>query len=518
MTQQTVLLRQLWHDQPPNGYRFRATIQADPYSRDEGRSFWVLSNPTLLKNRTVLASHMWATQDQTLPYAPPIGATISFDAQVSPYMRRNGIPGFGLINLHNVAIEPAAGVDALAADYDTGEDDTTADEFALAVTEPLTELDLDDIASGRMEQNIVVGAQRRSEKLSQRIQFNARLATLARLQEEVTAEFLTLGQRALTIVADLAQLDAEIAADPDMEEERRDLQQLATRQRDLAAASWRWQPSTVAESGASANANSSQIAPTSPLTVSEPPSATTPSAAPISEPPPPEEEAPQFDILGAIKAELAARHPAAPPIRITPPRQKASKRPPAPQTQREAMPLADAPPAVSSVAPLLPVPPIEGVADEWQHEDAAFVAELAEATAEEANAAEPDAAMPAPTSERTRDNLARPLQIVEQVWYLVQHKQPRQGHHAAYTLAQIKDGRRRETDHLKLIGLKAILELLTLLGERPTRKELGNRYLGYDLPKAWALSKLSQEKLPLEDEQVRAEIVSEIKATLLATV
>jgi len=87
---------------------------------------------------------------------------------------------------------------------------------------------------------------------------------------------------------------------------------------------------------------------------------------------------------------------------------------------------------------------------------------------------------------------------------------------APYSLAQIKDGRRRETDHLKLIGLKAIVELLAMVGERPTSKELGNRYLGYDLPKGWSPSKLSQKKLSLEDERVREEIVNEVRATMLA--
>lgn len=514
MTQQMTILRELWRNQPLDGYRFRATIQADPYSRDEGRAMWILANPTLARSRTVLASHMWATQDQSGPYPPPVGATISFDARVRPYRRTNGDPGFGLINICNVIIEAESG--GYAGQFDSATDDITVDEFAEAVAAPLAaafEEALMRLGNDELGQNIAAEVQRRTEKLTLRLAYNARLATLAQQLEEVRQQFFQVWQRAQASTADFAQLEAELAADPDFEEERLNLQQLATRQRDLvAASSWQLPPPAQAASASSADRAIPGAADTTPLIVE---AAVTDPQAPVTvaeaAPAPAEaDEAPQFDILEAIKAELDARYPnVAPAIRVTPPRQKGGRQKATPQAKLEpaklepatstepAAPGEDEPPAL-----VITPPPILGAVDQWNEEN-----ELAAQPAPELSPA-------SPSTERARDVYARNMQIVDDVWHLVQQKQPRSGHHAAYTLAQIKDGRRRETDHLKLLGLKAILELLTLVGERPTRKELGNRYLGYDLPKGWSLAKLIQEKLPLEDEHVREEIVNEIKADL----
>jgi hypothetical protein len=550
MTQQTVLLRQLWHNQPPQGYRYRALIKADPYSWDEGRSFWLLANPTLAQNHTVLATHVWAEQDQSLAYPPAVGATISFNADVSPYMRKNGIPGFGLINLRNVVVEEEDGAHLAEADYDMTEDDITADEFVLAATEALagtagdlllTNLDSTDAANGRLEQNIAAGAHWRTEKLTQRIQFNERLANLALLIEEVTGEFIQAWQRAQAVAADLARLQAELVDDPDMEEERHDLQKLANRQRDLAAAYWRWQPpqpideEAPIEASSTATSQSLSTAPFTP-TVQQQDTAETPqpsvlqplAVAPVSELPIAEQEAPQFDIRQMIADELKTASPKATPSVPSTPKRKATKRPPAPQaTHGQATPpdvpvpisLQDQPAdsamtqAGQTAAPAT-TPTVEGeAANGLLSDDELLAGKLDEAVLEEPTGTEQNTDSPSPFSERAKDIKSRHAQIVKQVWRLVYRKQPRKRHGAPYILAQIKDGRRRDTDHLKLIGLKAIVELLDLLGVRPTRKDLGS-YLGYDLPEGWSLVKLRQEKLPQEDERVREEIVRDIRITM----
>ncbi len=560
MTQQTKLLRQLWHSQPAEGYRFRATIKADPYSRDVGHSLWLLVNPTLAQNRTVLASHMWAKQDQSGSHPPPVGAIICFDAEVSPYMRTNGMGGFGLINLRNVAVEALAEVRLNVEDHDMSRSEIAANQFALPAA-PLVLAAMERqaaadqavmLAASRPEQSIVAGAQRRSEKLNRRIQVNERLANLALLVEDVTEQFLQIWQYAQATAADLAQMQEDITADPELSEERQDLQQLSSRLQELAATYWRWQPpqptaheqpaavvlastppalpptpTLVAQPEPPTPAAAAQPEPLMPAAAAQPeppmpaaaaqPEPPTPAAAAQPEPPippapamqpelpaepatlplkpatmlPAEPEVPQPDLRQMIADAMAKAHPAATAI------EAAFAAPALPRISFK-RPLAGA--AIRPYSPALVGPPLPTAAEQAPTE------EQTEAEEQGRTASQPPAV-------RAKDLRVQRNQIVDSVWHLVQRKQPPHGHHAPYTLAEIKDGQRRDTDHLKLLGLKAII---ALLDQRPTRKELGNRYLGYDLPREWSISYLDQKKLSQEDERVREEIVGEIKASMAA--
>jgi len=538
MTQQTKLLRQLWHSQSAEGYRFRATIKADPYSRDVGHSLWLLVNPTLAQNRTVLASHMWAKQDQSGSHPPPVGASICFDAEVSPYMRTNGMGGFGLINLRNVAVEALAEVRLNVEDHDMSRSEIAANQFALPAA-PLVLAAMERqaaadqaamLVASRPEQSIVAGAQRRSEKLNQRIQVNERLANLALLVEDVTEQFLQIWQYAQATAADLTQMQKDITADPDLSEERQDLQQLSSRLQELAATYWRWQPPqpTAHEQPAavvlaitppappSTPAAAMQPEPPTPAAAVQPELPPEPAAATQPEPPTPavatqpelpaepatlplklatilpaEPEVPQPDLRQMIADAMAKAHPVAIAI------EAAFAAPALPRISFK-RPLAGA--VIRPYNPAPPGPPVPAATEQVQTEE--------QTEAEEQGRT----ASPLPAV-RAKDLRVQRNQIVDSVWHLVQRKQPPHGHHAPYALAEIKDGQRRDTDHLKLLGLKAII---ALLDQRPTRKELGNRYLGYDLPREWSISYLDQKKLSQEDERVREEIVDEIKASMAA--
>lgn len=503
MTQQTTLLRKLWQEQTAQGYRFRATVKADRYNWDEARAFWMIVNPTLIRERTVLASHMWVQQDQSLAYPPPVGAIISFDAEVTPYRRKNGTFGFGLHHLCNVRIE--AEVDAELTDYAMNAEEVY-DELEL--TDELAEVATTTWSSGGVEQNIAAAAQRRTERLTQHIQFNARIAALAQRQEEVTTQFLQAWQQAQAVAADMAKLTAEIDGDPNLAEERAALQQLADLQRDLAAAYWHWQPTQPPEdtpptdfgvteppftpSAATITTTMPSAATELPAPLLPPiPAATSPAAATVLAPPiavvdEPAVDLPEIDLMTMIRSALPTHDTSASP---PPALRKAPKRQVAPPP-RDAGEAADVLAAVAAPPTTSATPP-----------------QAAHSLPPPSTA--PTVAAP-PATKRARDQRALHDAIVEQVWKLVQRLQPLAVHVAPYTLAQIKDGRIRETDHLKLIGLKAILAALAVVDERPTRKELA-RYLGYDLPKAWSLSKLSAERLPQEDEKVQVEVVREVK-------
>ncbi len=517
MTQQIALLRQLWQNQPPQGYRFRATIKADPYSREEGRSMWILLNPTVAQSRNVIASHMWVTQDQSLPYPPAVGATITFNADVHSYRRTDGSSGFGLVNLRNVVIEAEAGAYVAGADYMNTRDEIMADEFALEATELLAQIaagealpsvfDLSDVASGRLEQNIVAQAHQRTAKLNQRIEFNARLADLARQLEQVTAQFLQISGQAQAAASGLTLLEAEIADDPMLEEERKALQQLAARQRDLAAAYWRWQPLSPAESDfAPVNLTTASVADAATQVDA---SGELPSAGEVTAI---EEEDDHFSLLDIINAALDEVATSAPPIVAPPsPSRKASKRKPAPQAIA-APPAETPPPDYAAIMQSEPTAVSDAVAV-YEVAEPLPIEMQAEDEIEQPLATEPVVVSRSTVTKRAKDLKAWHGQIVEQVWQMVQRLQPHDSRVAPYTLAQIKDGRRRDTDHLKMIGLKAIIELLTLLDKAPTRKELGN-YLGYDMREEWSSVKLNQRRLPQADEQVRVEIVKELSQTL----
>ncbi len=539
MTQQNVMLHQLWQNQPPQGNRFRAMIKADPYSWDEGRSLWLLINPTLVQSRTVLASHMWVKQDHSMTFSPPIGATITFNADVSPYMRKNGMSGFGLINLRNVLVEAEAGAYVAGADYEIIRDDITVDEFALQATallaqiddgELLVELDLVDVASGRLEQSIVAGVKSRTGKLAQRMQFNERIANLALLQEEVTGKFLQLWQQSQAAATELARLEVEIGDDPESEAERLDLQQLATRQREMAAAYWHWQPPQLAEEMSSEAANAaSGDAPADTVTDQAETTISPPVVVIANEQTEAEADVARAALRRMIAETLEAEHPNAMPAVLAPTvRTKTAKRQPKLPATLPSATLIELPAAISP----LDEPTNAAIAEPEQIIDSLTTLAVEESSAqslldeqelptgrldgaslEEPPDPEQPKGSPTPVTERARDMRGWHEQIVAEVWHLVQRKQPHDGRVAPYSLAQIKDGRRRETDHLKLIGLKAIVELLALVGERPTSKELA-RYLGYDLPKGWSPSKLPLRKLPQEDEQVREGVVSEVRTTM----
>lgn len=512
MTQQTTLLRKLWQEQTEQGYRFRATIKSESYNRDEARSFWMLVNPTLLRERTVLASHMWVQQDQSLAYPPSVGAIISFEAEITPYRRKNGTSGFGLHHVHNVRIE--AEMDAELTDYAMSEEEMR-DELELeAELAALPAIVWDNAGA---EQNIAAAAQQRSARLTQHIEFNARIASLAQRQEKVTTQFLQAWQQAQTVAADLAKLAAEIDGDPNLTEEREALQQLANLQRDLATTYWHWQPAqspedslsiasmvieppaaprttTVPTSSAATvpptTSGEAVIAPTilAPLVPPVQQLAGRPDVATVFESPIAVEEEPEIDLMQMIKSALPTHD--APPASPPTPRR-------APQRQVVSPLNHDAHAAIDR----------HNLADPLAPNTAATHSETAHPEPPPHSA---HTRATQPTAKKMRDQRALHDAIVEQVWKLVQRLQPTPPHTAPYTLAQIKDGRLRETDHLKLIGLKAILASLALDEERPTRKELA-RYLGYDLPKAWSLSKLSEERLPQADEKVQVEILREIK-------
>ncbi|PZS06154.1 MAG: hypothetical protein DLM69_00340 [Candidatus Chloroheliales bacterium] len=292
----------------------------------------------------------------------PIGATISFNADVYPYTRTNGFSGFGLINIRNVEVEAEAGAYVAGADYEMVGNDISGEEFALTASESLLgDFDFTDVASGGLEQNIAVGAQRRTEKLNQRIQFNERLAYLALLLEEVTGQFLQVGQRAQAAAADLAQLEAEVADYPELEEERRDLQQLATRQRELAATYWRWQPPQLTEevsSGASniaasqsalITAAAATVAPPAPIQTGQPSTPPPLAATAVSDQTDAEQEDARTALRQMIAEALEAAHPNAMPTALaTAVRQKASKRVPKPPAPLKKAALIDLP---ASIAP-----------------------------------------------------------------------------------------------------------------------------------------------------------------------